>query len=108
MDHLKLPQSRVEYVNALIDAAELGAKKALEGAGLLKPYLSVREAKRVYGPTVVDRWIKEDLLKVLKDGNASAKCRISRIQIEAVAKSANRATYLTIEERNPQKPWILY
>lgn len=99
MYHLKIPESRIEYVNALIDAAELGAKRALEGAGLLKPYLSVSEAGRIYGRSVVDRWIKEELLKVLKDGNASSKCRISRLQIEAVAKSANRSTYLTKDER---------
>ena len=99
MDHLKLPQSRIEYMNALIDAAELGAKKALEGTGLVKPYLKISEAYRIYGRTTVDRWRKEGLIKPLKDGNDSATFRISRSQIEAVAKSANRSTYLTTKER---------
>ena len=98
-DHLKLPQSRVEYINALRDASEMGAIKALEAAGLIKPYLSEREAKRKYGPKIVARWIKERLVIVLKDGDATASKRIERLQIEAVAKSANRATYLTTEER---------
>lgn len=99
MDHLKLPQSRIEYMNALIDTAELGAKKALQSAGLLKPYLSVSECNRIYGRAVVERWIREELIKPIKDGNASAKTRIDRIKIEAVAKSANRSTYLTKDER---------
>lgn len=99
MEYLKLPQSRVEYVNALIDAAELGAAKALEKVGYSKPYLKEREAKRLYGPAVVERWIKEGLITPVKDGNKTASKRISRTQIEAVAKSANRATYLTMEER---------
>lgn len=83
---------------ALRDAAELGAKKALEEAGLLKPYLKLKEAKRMYGPAIVERWIKEGLVEKIKDGTSSANIRISRAQIEAVAKSANRATYLTTEE----------
>lgn len=33
-----------------------------------------------------------------KDGNHSAKCRIDRIQIESIAKSSKRHTYLTVEE----------
>ena len=99
-----MPETIFELRNLLADAAELGAKKALQEAGLLRPYLSMNEAKRKYGRAIVDRWVAEELIKVLKDGNASAKCRIDRIQIEAVAKTANRCTYLTVEERSPQKP----
>ena len=86
-------------MHALIDAAQMGATIALQEAGLLKPYLSMREAKRLYGPAIVDRWIKERLVTVIKDGNDTATIRIDRIQIAAVAKSANRSTYLTMEER---------
>lgn len=96
---LKLPQSRTEYMNALIDAAELGASKALELVGLNTAYMSERQAKRVYGLRIVDRWIKEGLVTSVKDGNGTASKRINRLQIEAVAKSANRSTYLTTEER---------
>lgn len=98
-DHLKMPQSRVEYINALRDASEMGALKALEAAGLIRPYLSEREAKRKYGPAIVARWIQERLITVLKDGDGTASKRIDRLQIEAVAKSANRCTYLTTLER---------
>ena len=99
MDYLKFPQSRIEYMHALRDAAELGATIALQEAGLLKPYMTMRGAKRLYGATIVDRWIKERLVTVIKDGEGTANIRIDRIQIAAVAKSANRSTYLTIEER---------
>lgn len=99
MANLPLPQTEIEYRNALIDAAEVGAKKALQDAGLIKPYLKLREAHRLYGEAVVNRWIKEGLILAIKDGNRNASIRISRIQIETVAKTANRASYLTTEER---------
>jgi hypothetical protein len=87
---LTLPQTEIEYRNALIDAAELGAKKALEQAGLIKPYLKLREANRMYGESIVRRWIQNGLVKVIKDGERNASVRISRIEIESVAKTANR------------------
>lgn len=95
-----LPQTEIEFRNALIDAAEIGAKKALEIAGLIKPYLKLREAQRLYGTAIVNRWIKEQLLTPVKDGNRNASVRINRIELEAIAKTCNRASYLTTDERN--------
>lgn len=94
-----LPQTEIEYRNALIDAAELGAKKALEAAGVIKPYLKLREAQRLYGESIVKRWIQEGLINAIKDGTRNASVRINRIQIETVAKTCNRSNYLTTEER---------
>jgi hypothetical protein len=94
-----LPQTEIEYRNALIDAAELGAIKALVQIGTLRPYLKLNEAKRTYGPAIVERWIREGLVTPIKDGNHTASIRIDRIQIESVAKTCNRATYLTTQER---------
>jgi hypothetical protein len=94
-----LPQTETEYRNALIDAAELGARKALEVAGLIKPYLKLREAQRLYGSSVVNRWILEGLVSAIKDGTRNASVRINRVQIETVAKTSNRSNYLTTEER---------
>jgi hypothetical protein len=94
-----LPQTETEYRNALIDAAELGARKALEAVGLIKPYLKLREAQRLYGISVVNRWILEGLVKTIKDGTRNASVRINRLQIETVAKTCNRSNYLTTEER---------
>ena len=94
-----LPLTEIEYRNALIDAAEIGAMKALESIGISKPFLKQREAFRLYGEGQVKRWIKEGLIKPIKDGNRTSSVRISRIQIETLAKTCNRASYLTTEER---------
>jgi len=51
-----------ELRRLLTDAVELGAKKALQEAGILKPYLKKSEAYRLYGRGVVDRWIEEGLI----------------------------------------------
>ncbi|HCY42241.1 MAG TPA: hypothetical protein DHV48_12940 [Prolixibacteraceae bacterium] len=102
MYKIYMPETIFELKNLLADAAELGAKRALLDLGLSKPYLKEREAKRIYGPTIVERWIKEGLITPVKDGNNTASKRISRIQIEAVAKAANRCTYLTMDERKNQ------
>lgn len=99
---LLLPQTELEYRNALIDAANIGAMKALAQVGLLKPYMKLREAQRMYGEAIVNRWIREDLIQPIKDGNRTASVRIDRIQIDAVAKTCNRATYLNTEERIPK------
>ncbi len=91
-----LPQTEIEYRNALIDAAEIGAKKALEQVGLIKPYLKLREAQRLYGSSIVNRWIKEGLLKPIKDGARNASVRLDRIDLETVAKTCNRANYMRL------------
>jgi len=96
---LRMPQTELEFRNALVDAAEAGATKALMDVGLLKPYLKHREAQRLYGEAVVNRWIKEGLVRVIKDGTRNASVRIDRLELLTVARTANRATYLTAEER---------
>lgn len=75
-----------------------GALRALEMAGLLKPFLKLSEAQRLYGEATVRRWIREGLINPVKDGDATSTVRIDRLQIEAVSKSANRATYMSLEE----------
>jgi hypothetical protein len=94
-----LPQSEHEFINALYKAAELGANRALEQANLLKPYISLRDAQRKYGVTIVKRWIDEGLIQVIKDGNATSKIRIERARIEAVAAASNRNTYMPTKRR---------
>lgn len=96
---LSLPQTEIEFRNALIDAACVGAQKVLIEIGVLKPFLKQREAYRLYGESVVKRWIKEDLIHPIKDGSRNASVRIDRIEIVTVAMTANRASYLTTSER---------
>lgn len=96
---LRMPECEIEFRNALIDAAEVGAAKALVEVGNLKPFLKMREAYRQYGEAVVKRWIQEGLINPIKDGDRNANVRINRIELLTVAKASNRATYLTTEER---------
>jgi len=96
---MQLPQTEREFLHVLADAAELGAKKALQEAGVIKPFLKLCEAEELYGQANVHRWEKEGLIRFIKDGPRNAGVRIDRIQIDAVAKTCNRATYLSKEER---------
>lgn len=70
---LQIPITEIEYRNALIDSDELGAKMALKEAGLIKPYLKLVYAKRLYGTQTVKRWIAEGLIKPIKDGDRNNK-----------------------------------
>lgn len=94
-----MPQCERELFWLLKEAAELGAQKALIEADLLRPYISLAAANRKYGESTVERWDKERLIDIIQDGPGS-NYRIDRIQIEAVAKTANRHTYLSVRERN--------
>lgn len=91
--------TRTELQKMLLGAAQLGAEVALAKVGKLKPYLKKAEAFRMYGQGVVERWIKEGLVTPIKDGNDSASWRLDRTELEAVAKTSNRHTYLTVNQR---------
>jgi hypothetical protein len=96
---IRMPQCERELFWLLKEAAELGAQKALIEADLLRPYISLAAANRKYGGGIVERWIQERLIEIIQDGPGS-NYRIDRIQIEAVAKTANRHTYLNVQERS--------
>lgn len=72
---------------------EAGFRKCAEEVGLLKPYISLRDAYKTYGRATVDRWIEERLIHVIKDGTTTSKCRIKREEIELVASMSNRASW---------------
>lgn len=80
--------------NMLIKAAELGAKKALESAGLTKPFISLRQAHKLYGRGVVDGWIKSGALKVSQD-TVGKKMRLSVVEINALAEAVNIASHIS-------------
>lgn len=82
-----------EYRRAMMDAAEIAAQKVLVATGNLKPFLTQIQAYKMYGRGTVDRWIKEGLITPIKDGAATSRVRIDRLQIEAVARTSNRASY---------------
>ena len=72
---------------------EMGFNRCAVEAGLLKPYLSLSEAKRKYGPKVVQEWIDSDIIHVQKDGERNCKCRIKRSELELAAVTSNRSVW---------------
>lgn len=82
-----------DFLFQLQASYEAGFRKCAETLGLLKPYLSLREAQKTYGRSTVDRWINEGLVHVIKDGTNTSKCRIRREEIELVASMSNRASW---------------
>ena len=86
----------------MLDFGEICAQKALIEADLLRPFISLAAANRKYGEGTVERWAQEGLIDIIQDGPGS-NYRIDRLQIEAVAKTANRHTYLSVRERNQKK-----
>ena len=97
-----MPDSERELISLMLEVGEISAKKALQEADLLRPYISLSAAYRKYGESTVERWIGEGLVDLIQDGPGS-NYRIDRLQIEAVAKTANRHTYLTVRERIRKK-----
>lgn len=91
---LKAPDSQIAYRNALIDAAEVGAWKALDMAGLIKPFVTASEAGRLFGAKRVSRWIDEGLIEWIHDGKGSGR-RLDLTKLRAVALSSNPNTYST-------------
>ncbi len=77
------------------DSMELGVKKTLVELGLLTPYLSKQQAYKMYGRAQVDRWLKEKLIGKIKDGTNTSSMRLSRMELEMVAKTSNRMSWYT-------------
>jgi hypothetical protein len=74
-------------------AAEAGANKVLERLGLNKPTLKKAEAYRLYGRKTVDRWLKENLVKPIKDRENTGTVRLSREELEKADLTSNRNSY---------------
>lgn len=88
----------LNLVILLRQAAEVGARRALIGAGLESPTLSYRQAAKQYGTETLKRWIKGGTVKPIQDGMGSTK-RYSVMELMSAALQSNRQTYLTVSER---------
>jgi hypothetical protein len=77
-----------ELRQLLADAAELGAKMALIESGQERGYLKQSEAFRVYGRATVERWIREGVLKPIKDGQGSSTVRLDKMELAQLAKTS--------------------
>lgn len=82
-----LPQTEIEYRNALIDAAEIGATKALVQIGQLKPFYKIVEANKIFGKAKVKMWHEMGLIKFHKQGQNNSRVWIDKIEIITVAKT---------------------
>lgn len=89
---------RLELVNIMADAFAIGAQKVLIETMQLKPYVSKSEAYKLYGRRLVDRWLKEGLIKQIKDGDSNHSIRIDRLQLESVASASNRISFYRQKE----------
>lgn len=76
----------------IIGAVKIGLLKGSMQKSTVKPFISKREAFRLYGERAVQRWINEGLITEIKDGEGNSKIRIDRIQIEIVASTSNRGS----------------
>lgn len=72
----------------LADAAEMGAKKALESTGAIKSKVSMTEAYSMYSRRTVDRWIKEGRIKPFRDTPNSIKRFLSRSVLDSLNKAS--------------------
>ena len=87
----------LNLVILLRQAAEVGARRALIGAGLESPTLSYRQAAKQYGTDTLRRWIKEGVVNPVQDGINSMK-RYSVMELMSAALQSNRKTYLSVTE----------
>ncbi len=71
----------------LVDAAELGAVRALVHVNALPEYVSQREAFRIYGEARVRKWVSTGSILPQKGQKANSKIRYKRIELEIIAKS---------------------
>lgn len=79
----------IETINLMIGIAKLVRLDTKIEDGLIKPYISFREAGRKYGVAIVRKWHSDRLIEFLQDV-PGGKIRIDRLRLEAVAKSSNR------------------
>jgi hypothetical protein len=88
-----------DFSHLLLNAAVEGASKALDQYGGLPAHISKAEAYRLYGRGNVDRWVSEGLIiPAIIHGKAFKKI-LDRIQLDRVAASSNRNTYLPVADR---------
>ncbi|WP_392471437.1 hypothetical protein ACF3OC_08560 [Sphingobacterium cellulitidis] len=77
-----------ELITLLQDTANLAATQALVSVGKIPQFITKQEAfRRVGSRRKVEKWIHEGVLKVTEAG-------IDQNQLNAIATSANLATYV--------------
>ena len=77
-NELTLPRSETEYRNALIDAAEVGAEKALIEIGAKSPVIKRKDAERKYTPRIIRILIQAGMLEPKKEGERNSAVYFGR------------------------------
>ena len=96
---MNITMSLTQLRALLVDAAEVGAKRALIDLGMINSTLTKAQAYRSAGRAQIERWIKEGLLHPVRDSSGNARWRFDRHELDSVIKASNRHTFLNTDER---------
>lgn len=96
MNIYEIPETHL--ISMLKQAAELGARRALIGAGQAEPTVSWSEACRIYGQGAMLYWKKAGLIEPIQQGHGATK-KYCVTHLVALALSENRSQYLSAAER---------
>lgn len=88
----------------LQDLSDMIATSVAIKLGQLKPYISQNQAYKTYCRGIVERWVSEGLVTLIKDRDKNGAIRIDRLQIECVAKVSNRPSYFSTEDHEKNRP----
>jgi len=83
---------RKELSLLLTRISAAGAAKALALCGNQPNSVSKSQAYRLYGRSIVDRWLREGLIHFTNK-------HVERAKLKQVAAASNRITYLPVAER---------
>jgi hypothetical protein len=83
----------LEFKNLVSSSIALGIKQYLLEYKDLPRYISKNQAYERYSRRLVDRWIKEGLVKEIKDGDRQHKIRLDSIELEKIAAFSNRTSF---------------
>lgn len=88
----------MELATLLKNAAEQGTANAIKEERPVPDQLTKANAYRLYGRSNVDRWLHEGLISAQQPTDTS-QIFLDRSELEAVAASSNRITYLPVADR---------
>lgn len=83
----------LELKNLVSSSIALGIKQFLLEYKDQPRYISKNQAYERYSRRLVDRWIKEGLVKEIKDGDRQHKIRLDSIELEKIAAFSNRTSF---------------
>ncbi len=78
------------FKHLLEQAVKVGRMSVVIEKGEASPFVSKKEAYRLFKRSNVDRWIAGGLIAVCKDGDNSSTCRLDREQLEILAGADHR------------------